>query len=60
MVLAKLATIRKGKNLTQKQLADMLLFSERTIIAWEGGKPSTENNAKRIADGLGVKLSDLL
>lgn len=59
MVLTKLAKIRKRRNLTQKELAEMLLFSERTVIAWEGGNPATENNARRIAVTLGVKLKDL-
>lgn len=59
VILAKLATVRKGKNMTQKQLADVLLFSERTVIAWEGGRPATENNARRIAAVLGVKVAEL-
>lgn len=59
LILTKLAVIRKSKGLTQKALAETLLFSERTIISWENGSPTTENNARRIAIALKVKLKDL-
>ncbi len=32
-----LKTARKSKNLTQKQLADMVGVDQRTISAWEKG-----------------------
>jgi len=46
--------------MTQKQLADALLYHERTIIRWEGGEPTTANNAKRVAVTLRVKVKDLV
>ena len=60
MVLVNLESIRKSRNMTQKQLADALLYHERTIIRWESGEPTTENNAKRVAATLRVKVKELV
>lgn len=60
MVLANLKSIREQRGMTQKQLADALLYHERTIIRWEGGEPTTANNAKRVAVTLRVKVKDLV
>lgn len=59
MKLLNLAKVRKEKDLTQVQLADAVLLSERTIIALEGGASTTENNAKRLAITLGVPVGRL-
>jgi transcriptional regulator with XRE-family HTH domain len=60
VILKNLQSVRKARGLTQKKLADMLLFTERTIIGWESGKPTTENNAKRVAATLKVKVKELV
>ena len=60
MVLKKLANIRKSKGMTQIELANAVMLSERTIIYLEGGKSTTSNNAKRIALMLCIKVEELL
>ena len=60
MILNSLKKVRESKSMTQKELADSVLLSERTIISLEGGASTTENNAKRLAITLCVKIKDLL
>jgi len=60
MVLVNLSKIRESQGLTQKKLAEKLMFSERSVINWEGGKPTTSNNLKRIAIVLRVKPQELI
>jgi DNA-binding XRE family transcriptional regulator len=60
MVLNKLAEVRKAQGMTQVELADAVLLSERTIINLEGGGSTTENNAKRLAIILRVKTEELI
>ena len=60
MVLNNLKSIRENKGLTQVHLSEMMLLSERTIIALEAGRSTTKNNAVRFAITLGVKLKELL
>lgn len=60
MILNKLADVRKKSGLTQKELAESVLLSERTIIGLEGGGSTTDNNAKRLALILKCKMKDLL
>lgn len=60
MVLTKLSEVRLKKGMTQLQLAESVLLSERTIINLEGGGSTTENNAKRLALILKVKVSELI
>lgn len=59
MIITKLKTIRESQNLTQKELADMLCVSERTIGYWEHGGEITANNLKRLAATLRVKAAEL-
>lgn len=54
-------TFRKTKNLTQKQLADMINVSVVTIQNYENGRrePNMET-LKKISKALNIELSDLL
>lgn len=54
-------TFRKMKNLTQKQLADMINVSVVTIQNYENGRrePNMET-LKKISKALNIELSDLL
>ena len=56
-----LKAIRKSKNLTQKELADKLGISDKSICFYEGGKRVP--NAvmlKKIAQALDCSVDDLL
>ena len=56
-----LATIRKEKNLTQKELANQLFVSDKTVSKWERGL-SMPNVVLLIpiADVLGITVTELL
>lgn len=57
----KLQQLRKGKNMTQQQLADMLYVSRTAVSKWESGKgyPNIES-LKRIAQLFDVSVDQLL
>ena len=57
----KFANLRKDKNLTQEQLAEILGISRENISRWENGvtEPSRENLIK-FADLFNVTLDYLL
>lgn len=54
--------IRKRLGITQQQLSDMSDVPLRTIQNWENGtrRPSDPEKLKRIADALGVSVSDII
>jgi DNA-binding XRE family transcriptional regulator len=55
-----LSLIRKEKNLTQEQLADLASVSENTIVTLESGKLNTTvATCFDIAKALGVEPKDL-
>ena len=52
---------RKAKKLTQKQLADILLISDRTVSKWECGKGLPEVSLMLpLCDALNITVNDLL
>ncbi|WP_203335012.1 helix-turn-helix domain-containing protein [Planococcus beigongshangi] len=53
--------LRKEKGLTQKQLADMLKLSDRTVSKWERGHGCPDVSLlPRLAEVLGVQIENLL
>ncbi|MGN0553576.1 MAG: helix-turn-helix domain-containing protein [Oscillospiraceae bacterium] len=56
-----IAQIRKEKGLTQRQLADELLISDRTISKWETGKGLPEVSLMLpLCEILGINVNELL
>lgn len=56
-----IAETRKAQNLTQKQLADALLISDKTVSKWECGKGLPEVSLMLpLCDILGMTVNDLL
>lgn len=56
-----IADMRKRKNMTQRELADILLISDKTVSKWESGKGLPEVSLMRpLADALGVTVDELL
>ena len=64
MIAVKLAELRKQRGLSQRKLAAASHIPNSTIIAIERGaikiKNITLENAKRLADALGVTMEELL
>ena len=57
----RLKELRKRKNLTQKELADNLGISKRTLGYWEKGEVQIKpNKAQALADYFGVSVGYLL
>ena len=57
----RLKELRKRKNLTQKELADNLGISKRTLRYWEKGEAQIKpNKAQALADYFGVSVGYLL
>lgn len=61
MFCTNLMNIRKSLNITQKQLADMLNISHKTISHWEKGysEPSIDQ-LKALKNIFNVEYEDLL
>lgn len=56
-----IAQMRKEKGLTQRQLADELLISDRTISKWETGKGLPEVSLMMpLCESLGINVNELL
>lgn len=54
-------TLREKKGLTQKQLADILIVSDKTVSKWETGKGLPDISLiESLAKALGVSLAELL
>lgn len=51
---------RLEKGLTQKELADKLMFSKQQISNWENGKGSPFNYLEQIAEALEVDINSLI
>ena len=56
-----IAELRRERGLTQRQLAETLLVSDKAVSRWETGRglPDVENLAA-LADALGVSVAELL
>lgn len=56
-----LSELRKKKNLTQKDLGDLIHYSDKNISKWEMNKsfPEDEKTLSALAEALGVKVKDL-
>ncbi len=56
-----IASLRKTKGLTQKELADLLGVTDKAISRWETGKGLPDTSLLiPLADALGVSVSELL
>ena len=56
-----IAELRKKQGLTQQQLADKLILSNKTISKWESGNGSPDiSNLPVLADALGISVDELL
>ncbi len=56
-----IAEVRKARNITQKQLADMLSISDKTVSKWECGKGLPEVSLMLpLCDALQITVNDLL
>ena len=56
-----IAQIRKEKNMTQKQLAEELLISDRTVSKWETGKGMPDVSLMMpLCEVLGITVNELL
>lgn len=54
-------SLRERKNLTQKQLADRLYISDKTVSKWETGKGLPDIGLiEKLAAALGVSVAELL
>ena len=55
-----ISTMRKEQGLTQRQLADKLLISDKTVSKWECGKGMPEVSLMLpLCDALGINLNEL-
>lgn len=55
-----ISAMRKKQGLTQRQLADMLLISDKTVSKWECGKGMPEVSLMSpLCDALGINLNEL-
>ena len=56
-----IAETRKQKNMTQRQLADTLAISDKTVSKWERGKGLPEVSLMRpLCEALDITVNDLL
>ena len=56
-----IAQIRKEKGMTQRQLADELLISDKTVSKWETGKGMPEVSLMMpLCEVLGINVNELL
>ena len=58
---AFIAQMRKEKGLTQAELADLLLISDKTVSKWETGKGLPEVSLMLpLCETLGISVNELL
>lgn len=56
-----IADLRKQRGFTQRQLADQLHLSDKTISKWESGAGSPDlSNLTVLAEALGISVDELL
>lgn len=59
--MSRIAKFRKKAQLTQRELADQLKMSERSVAFWEQGRRHPKaKTLRKIARVLGCKFEDLL
>jgi transcriptional regulator with XRE-family HTH domain len=58
--MSQLAELRRGRGLTQEEVARRVRVSTRTVAAWESGASTPrQRNARALAKALGVTLDAL-
>lgn len=60
MRLLNMRNVRKERGISQTSLAERIGSGQTFLSSIENGLPTTEATAKRIADGLGVEVADLI
>lgn len=56
-----IGTLRREQGLTQQQLAEQLLVSDKTVSKWETGRGLPDiGNLERLAQALGTSVAELL
>ena len=56
-----IAEMRKEQNMTQKQLAELLNISDKTISKWECGKGMPDNSILlELCEALHINVNELL
>lgn len=60
MKLPKSRAWRESRGLTRKELAEEAGLSPQTLASYESGNEARPNNARKLADALGVEVTDLL
>lgn len=56
-----IAKCRKGKNLTQAQLAEKLNITDRAVSKWENGKSMPDSSIMlELCEILGITVNELL
>lgn len=60
MRLTNMRAMRKEAGISQTALARKIGSGQRFMSQVENGLPTTEATAKRIADGLGCEVADLI
>ena len=56
----KIKTVREAKNLSQKEISNMVLMDQSQYSKIENGKTDpTTNTLEKIAKALGIELSEL-
>ena len=60
MKLLNMRNVRKERGISQTSLAKKIGTGQTFLSSIENGLPTTEATAKRIADGLGCEIADLI
>ena len=59
--MSDLRLLRRTKDMTQRELAEIVGVSEKTIIRWEKGEQAPNIcDAQRLANVLGCSITDLI
>jgi len=59
MKVPRLRSLRERRGFTQRELAQAADVARRSIAGWESGKSIRPNSASKVAEALGVSISDL-
>lgn len=60
MKLPKSRAWREAKGLTRQELAEAAGLSPQTLAGYESGRDARPNNARKLADALGVEVAELM
>lgn len=58
--LPKSRAWREAKGLTRQELAEAAGLSPQTLAGYESGRDARPNNARKLADALGVEVAELM